>query len=481
MRRKKNISSSGIEESYFSNSDENFGVYENADVNAEPIKETQTEQPQKTEDEQIDFAEVEEEFNNFALMETKLRNGLLGKFVDGEYKIAPEIAGTLQKIKKTICESWNNGFTCSAKVGENTIRFQVEYDKYETYCNVKLYLIEEYDDINEIKELKTVIGHSVQPGNISFLENIERDWNIDQNDGENNSDGDGKLISDIDAIFLGLKTDYLFNKDLIEVLSQIYVLRMTALLGKSGALGNEVLDEYRALVNKYAVERPAILHSNAMLKVILDRVIREKNALPEIKKQHEKELTKIYKDFYEPLERINPKEKKMPNVTLTETIGSPKQRDKVKEDIGGKAPEEKKKSAAEPAPKKAKSKGAPGPKAPKVKDYKYTPWKPDFSFKGGAKVEQKDKGTVKKPEVLKPAPAVDKVEKPIIKNKDGTVNKLIEQLDKAINTFNESANTSLGDKAKATYDDALRFAELTLPPSSGGTRKDKGADELERS
>ena len=474
MRRKKNISSSGIEESYFSNSDEKIDVVENIDTDDESKKETQTEQPQKPEDEQIDFAEVEKEFNSFNLMEAKLRNGLLGKIVGGEYKIAPDIAEKLTKLKKIICESWNTGFTCSAKVGENTLRFQVEYDKYETYCNVKLYLIEEYDDINEIKELKTVIGHSVQPGNISFLENVEQEWNIVQNSDDNSSDDDGKTISDVDAVLLGIKNDYLFNKDLLEVLSQIYVLRMTALLGKSGKLGSEVLDEYRALVNKYAIERPAILHSNTMLKMILDRVIKEKNVLPEIKKQNEKELTKIYRDFYEPLERINPKEKMMPNVTLTETIGSPKQRDKVKEDIGGKAPEEKKKTVDEPAPKKSKSKGAPGPKAPKVKDYKYTPWKPDFSFKGGAKVEPK----IKKPEkILKPAPTVDNGEK--LKNKGGAVNKLAERFGDALKTFDATTpRKETAAAAEAAFAAASVIAAAgAVSSSSGGAPKEK-VDEL---
>lgn len=311
----------------------------------------------------VDFSQIVQKFENFSQMETILRSGLIGEYQNGKYDIADGVKKDLLKLRKIVDDEQENIIKCHAFYGERNFDFVIEYDSLTTYCSSKIYLIEDRDDVDIVEKLKTLVGAEVFPGGTDVVESISKAWNLKKGTDEEGESQEIEL-TDLDAVLLGVKKDYAFSKELMEILSQIYILRMTALYGKLGEEGQKILNEYNKIVKGLAITRPSVLQSYSKLKNILDKVIKKHDGITMLKNSNEKAVSEILESYYKPLERINIKvSQKADDMVAVNIEPQKKTIEKVKK-------AEKKAKAAEKSKPSKKS----GGKSSDVKGPTVKPW-----------------------------------------------------------------------------------------------------------
>ncbi len=271
---------------------------------AEEVNNAAKEKVNETTSEKVE--EIETILKNFKIysdMEIMLRSGLLGHFEGEKYKIKLEVAKDLLKMPKIIDKQNLGEIICHGVYEGHTFNFAISYDNLTTYSVAHIYLLEELDKVDEIVPYKTLIGELIRPGGEDILDIVKKEWHLRRKNDEEES---GEVIlGDLDSVLLGLKTDYVFNSELLEVLSQIYIIRMTTLLSKSGEKGEQILEEFRTRLREIAITRPAVLQKYALMKHILDKTLAKYNGFEIIKQENSKELVETLNSFYEPLKKIN--------------------------------------------------------------------------------------------------------------------------------------------------------------------------------
>lgn len=294
-------------------------------------------QPEKNTTASVDVGDAKKEYFRIESYLTKLRNGLLGTFsANGKYKISDEkILQELLVLPKKFGEKEDNIVYASSILGSHVLNFKIELNLDPSYCSATLFLIEiEHKFDEDIKHI-TELGNTVEPYSPLFKENVYKLWKvyIDQEEYEKN---------DFLHTYLSLQQhDYDFSKELIEILSQLYLVRMLKLLDSMGELGEKIKLDYKMLVEKMLQNDPSITQDNTRFKAILDSVILKNKAFDKILET--KDGATILNGYSTPIKNVLEKSAPVKNVEV---------------ETGEKKPEEKKKEPAKPAAKKkGKSKG----------------------------------------------------------------------------------------------------------------------------
>lgn len=384
---------------------------------------------------QEDFAEVEEKFKKYSQVEDIFHKGLIGVFEDGKYIIDVDVKEELKILNKVIDSKDNKKLVCHAKYHDFLFNFVIEFEKQAIYSTAKLYLIEEREDDIEVKKFKTLISSEVVPENVDIEKRVMEAWHIHTEETPNEA-----KLSELDSIIIKLSKDKIFGRDLIEVLSQIYFFQMRKLLESLGENGKAVIKEYNELIRLVSIKKPSIVNNFSKQKALFEKVLVDSGIMEILKKEHAEELANIYKEFYEPLEKISIKKEKSVEVTK-----EPKVTDSV--EIGGK-------------PAKPATKGGKSEKGEKVTYF--NPAKPGkvspfdkYKANEGAGVAKIKPTEIKKPKVeaKKDAPQVPKpVEKPkpeITKKPEGFVNELGDMFDDVLQAEPE-------EQLSQTFDNALK-------------------------
>ena len=258
---------------------------------------------------EINFAEIEEKFKRYSHVEDVLHNGLIGSFVDGKYEIPDELKDDLKKLNKVLASSDGKTLVCHAKYRDFQFNFEVDIERLEIFSTAKLYLLEEKEEEEGAKKFKTLISSEVAPKDINIEKRAMEVWHISLEEEENET-----KLSELDSIIIRLSKDRTFGKDLIEILSQLYIFQMLKFLEGVGEAGKEVVKEYNEFVRLIIIKKPSIVNNHVKLKEVLDKMLSENELMVEIKKSHESEIGEIYREFYEPLEKISAKKEKSAEV-----------------------------------------------------------------------------------------------------------------------------------------------------------------------
>ena len=291
----------------------------------ENVENSASENILQAEEENEPFEKIMTNFQNYSQMETMLRSGLLGFYVNDKYDISADVKKDLLVLKKVADDESDNVIKCHSFYSDHVFNFVVEYDNFTTYSVAKIFLLEEKDDINNVEKLKTLIAEEVMPGGENIADSISKIWNIRKPTDEEGETQTVTLTA-LDAVLTGAKTDYAFSRELMEILSQIYILRMTALLGKVGEEGQKILNEYNNIVKGLAITRPSVLQSYSKLKNIFDKVVSKNNGIELVRKMDENSVSEVMSSYYKPLERLNIKVSK-----VDEIIAVDKEEKKVKQ------------------------------------------------------------------------------------------------------------------------------------------------------
>ena len=237
-----------------------------------------------------------------------VRAGLLGDFNEqGEYTVDYNVLTELLGIKKIILSTTEAGYAATAKVGEYKIKFIVEiFEETNFFLRADLFLLEDSGGVSmEHREVKTFIASYSNVNNAFFRESVKKEFNliteIEALGKDINDDEIAKLILEIKNKH---KRSATFIDMLMEVQSEIYVIRMLEVLGRAGNVGEKIVREYKEEAEKQG-KTTAIGQKNVYtkLKEILDAKIKKNGGFEAIgvqkdKNQILKDARKVVDEYY---------------------------------------------------------------------------------------------------------------------------------------------------------------------------------------
>ncbi len=291
-------------------------------------------------------ADVQKDYLNILYYQAKQRNNLLGEFSsDGKYAIKDEkILQELVLLPKKFDEKKDNVVYASTKIeDEIVLNFKLEFEMSESFCRGVLSIIETEQNVQENIKHVTKLDEYKDIYSPKFKEDMYKRWKVYF---------DEEVYDKNDYIYSILHMqheEYLFNKELTEILSQLYMVRLLKLLDNSGEVGEKIKGEYKLLVEKLIQQDPSIMQDNTRLKLVLDSIIIKNKALATL--MQTKEGTEIFAGYSAPIKRVKDKtvevvlnvggaEKKKENKTIdTKTAakkGGAKKKDKSAGGGGGK-------------------------------------------------------------------------------------------------------------------------------------------------
>ncbi len=310
---------------------------------------------------QMDAAAILKEYDEIANYQKVLANHLLGKYDDkNEYKISDEtILQALIETPKQFQDKRDGIVYACAKVAGFVLNFKIVYDIAESFCNADLYLIETESSFDEIIKHETHLGSLVEVYSPLFQEHTYNEWSVYK--GEEIKDRNDKLYN----VLHMQEQEFLFNKELTEILSQLYVLRMLPLLNGAGEEGYNAVGDFNALVQKFLKDDPTLAHDYTRLKLLLDRELKKKKLLAQILLNQE--ILRNMHAYSAPLKRVKDK------TFAPMTFDAGKSVEKKEEKKAEKKAEPKKK-AKKSASKKAEEKPAKKEEVKKKEEKEEPEW-----------------------------------------------------------------------------------------------------------
>lgn len=261
---------------------------------------------------QEEFSKIEEKFKKYSNVEEYFRYDFIGTFDDGKYIIDDEVKKELKIINKTIDVEDEKTITCHAKYHELSLNFVVEIEYLSVFSNAKLYLLEEGEEKKDedseekvVKKMKTLISTETTSTDMEIVPHIKQLWHIYREDTQNEV-----KLSELDRIIIRLFKNRIYGKDLLDILAQLYCFQMIKFLDGLGEIGKEIVKEYNEFIRIMTIKTPTLINNHVRIKRLLDKFLSENELMKEIKLKYSSELSSIYKEFYEPIERLTTKKEK---------------------------------------------------------------------------------------------------------------------------------------------------------------------------
>ncbi len=290
--------------------------------------------------EKLDLFAIEKEFADILNYQRKQANNLLGIFDGEKYVIPDDIVKELIAIPKKFDRIEENVLYCATILGEFVLNFKVEMEIAPDFCTAKLYMIEIEHDIEEDIKHLTLLSEIVEPYMFEFRREVEKRWNIYY-------DNEELQKSEFLYRYLHMQSEeFLFNRELVEILSQLYLVRMLALLDKMGELGDKVRFEYKLLMEKYLQKDLSVSQNYTLQKQLLNHILKKYDVFKEIVKTEEG--LKILQGYSNPLKNV--RDKTYPTVITTANTEIEKKEEKK---VSPKATVKKKSSPAKQTSGKA--------------------------------------------------------------------------------------------------------------------------------
>ena len=209
-------------------------------------------------------------------------------------------------------------FYASNSYLKKTFNFKIVVEKIEeNRARAILYLLEDYLDGRQRGQFTTFVA--------SFEEIVNGDFNIKVKSAFNLLDTCGDLhendIPQVAILLQGQRENGIFLDELIELGSQIYVLRMLELLESAGEKGKEILKEFKEEQRKIEEEESkeesqpqkkskkdivvdmTVKKKYTQLRNVLDKAIEKHGGLEKLPIKKE-EIKKNLKTFVEPVKKV---------------------------------------------------------------------------------------------------------------------------------------------------------------------------------
>lgn len=368
-------------------------------------------------------------YRKFKQQEAVLEGLLLGNFVDGEYVVPDEIKRNLVLRQKIVTEWIDNGVRADLLVEGVSYHMELEIQSFDENQDIAyLYLVEKYED----QPLKTYIADYISEKSDLFRDEAMIALHIVIEGDETDKHEDDELLRRIIELKRKNSADRRF---VVEMYSELYVLRMLKLLASCGDIGKKILEEYSEAIKKFGYPGKVVPELYIKLRRILDTCIKNNGGIeaivvlnPQVKHAMKELVTSV--DYFD-------------KVTSEPVLGAKKEATEKKTE---KKTEEKTTSSSKPKKADGKSKSKPkkedGKKKPAKKAEK-PPIKGQYTGepKPSKESDKPSKRDSRKPEPAKPPrtsatsrtptprpePVVPQAEKPLSPD----------ELDKMDNNFND--------------------------------------------
>ena len=273
----------------------------------------------------VTAVQVEKDFFDILKYQRKQANNLLGGFSGEKYTLSQEVIARLLQIPKKFDRIENNILYAATMLGEFVLNFKIEMDIQPDFCKAKLFLIEIERGLEEDIKHLSLLEELTEVYMFEFRNFLCNKWHIFYEDQP--FEKDDELYR-----FLHLQQEeFLFNRELVEILSQLYLVRMLAILDGMGQLGEKVRYEYKLMMEKFLQQNPGIAQNFTLQKQLLDFVLQKNKAFEQVLKTEDG--AKVLAGFSTPLKNI--RDKTYP--TILETKKQEKAPEKKKEATKAKA------------------------------------------------------------------------------------------------------------------------------------------------
>lgn len=390
------------------------------------------------------------DYYKISLREFIDKNKLVGKFDDnGKYYLLDEIKQDLVDMEKEIAEFGEGVFYASNSYMDKTFNFVVEIERLDNNKGeATLYLLEDYLFRGQRGTFKSFIASYQTDFDSFFNAKVKEVFNlVDSVRGVLEVD-----VPQLAILMQGQKDNGIFLDELIELGSQIYVLRMLEMLEKAGGKGQVILETFKKLQEQFEQQQGEPIENKekkgkfknnfdyqfkvnkkfTYMRALLDQVIEENGGFDKLPLNKE-EVIKNLKDFIDPVKQVEKLRK-----TYSEMVqeNRPKGLDKKKEPSNASSSS------------KSKSSGGGGSEKPSKKADSKKDAKKDKGKDDKKKDEKKKSGSY------------------ITKSKEEKNNKDKEKIaDK--NKVNNNTLNKILDNIEEEYDN-----QVLIPEESGGIDKE---------
>lgn len=242
------------------------------------------------------------EFYKQLQSEIILKYKLVGNFkARGKYEIDEMIKNELSSCPKLIQSENNNLIFAQIETKFKTFKFKVEIFPAITYSTAKLYLDESTDRTDEFKTIITVIGEFMDATSVNFLDSVKKAFNLCSEPFENIKEKLPKTLTLLEKLY----SDEVFNTQLIELQSQIFIIDMIKRLEDCDEIGEFLIKEFWKQILQLEQYKPLSYEDK---KTILDQLLKKYDVYP-LLSQKFADINLLYRAYYLPLIKVKEKQK----------------------------------------------------------------------------------------------------------------------------------------------------------------------------
>ena len=229
------------------------------------------------------------------IKEFEAYNMLLGTInEEGEYVIGENIRRDLALLPKEQIAEGYHLIEALSRIKGKDLFFVIEIDE-EVIENANslvgsLFVIEKVAGYEGVDSLKTFVAKIIQPVSDKFVDKAKAVFNIQTTLG----DFDDAKFADLLKQLNNQYEDWLILEDIIDLSSQIYIMRILQLLEEEGELGQAVISAY----NKQIKEQGFAGNSRYIeLRKVLDSVIEQHGGIDKVFKKNKEKVSQAKTEY----------------------------------------------------------------------------------------------------------------------------------------------------------------------------------------
>lgn len=268
------------------------------------------------------------------IKEFEASNRLIGEINDnGEYMISEKIRRDLALLPKELTQNGYNLVEAFSHILTKDLYFYIEIEEVEENQIAYLYLIEKVDGYRDVQTLKSFIAKITQPKCDDFQEKARRVFNVQESI---STIEEGRFINLV--LQIQGRIDYWAElEDIMDLSSQIYVLRILTLLESEGEIGQKVIKEYNRRVKLEGLD--GVKKKYLALRKILDESIEMYGGKEKVFVKTKEEVKTIKAEFSTPIKKVEEIRSKQMNRPIAKRVvkNAPAKAEAKPSKAGGKA------------------------------------------------------------------------------------------------------------------------------------------------
>lgn len=228
---------------------------------------------------------------------------LLGTFdKDNKYILSKEIKEDLITAQKFVRETQEDCIYVSLPLEMITLSLKLVLDQEDEQSTADLFLVEYLDD----EEIESYIASYEDDSSNSFVSEAKEAFNI--------FDEEESIVKEgVDSILSKIKANKFSSNDrdfIIEMYSELYLLRMLEILKQQGNWGEEIINEYNKIIQEKKLTALGTKNLYSKLRKNLNKTIEAHGGIKEILSR-DNEALRAVSEFIKPIEEFEKFEKEM--------------------------------------------------------------------------------------------------------------------------------------------------------------------------